>query len=451
MRRRFVTSAPMRSIKIGVLGLGNVGAGVLRILREHSQTLEQRVSARIEVKRVLVRDLSRAREIETPEGLLTTDPSEVLEDPEIAVVVELIGGTTTAKQFVERALAAGKHVVTANKALLAEHGDALFQRAQECGRELLFEGAVAGGIPVLRAIRHGLASDRVQRLCGIVNGTSNYVLDKMTREGLAYAEAVAQAQAAGYAEADPSLDVGGVDAAHKLALLASLSFGKRVTLDSIFVEGIESIRAYDLAVAKDLGYVVRSLAIASRGADDRLQLRVHPVLLPHDHVLAGVHGAYNAVLVESEALGRSMYYGQGAGMMPTGVAVTSDIMDVARTILANTAGQASTAEDTAPPQVTRMASVVGASPDTLQHANYLCVHVAHVSGVLGRVATVLGAHGVSIAKMRQDHPEGASHARMVIVTEVVSEAAMAAAITELERGDDCVEATVRIRFMEPEG
>jgi homoserine dehydrogenase len=437
----------MRSIKIGVLGLGNVGAGVLRILREHAQTLEQRVSARIEVKRVLVRDLSSPREVETPEGLLTTDASVVLDDPEIAVIVELIGGTTAAKDMVEQALSAGKHVVTANKALLAEHGEVLFQRAQEVGCELLFEGAVAGGIPVLRAIRHGLASDRVHRICGIVNGTSNYVLDKMTRDGLGYAEAVSQAQAAGYAEADPSLDVGGVDAAHKLALLALLSFGKRVALDSIFVEGIESVRDYDLAVAKDLGYVVRSLAIASRLEEDALRLRVHPVLLPQDHVLAGVHGAYNAVLVESEALGRSMYYGQGAGMMPTGVAVTSDIMDVARTILAHRAGEASIKGDDASP-VRPLASVVGASMDSVEHANYVCVHVAHVSGVLGRVATILGAHGVSIAKMRQDHPEGASHARLVIVTEVVSEAAMAAAISEIERGDDCVEPTVRIRFME---
>lgn len=438
----------MRSIKIGVLGLGNVGAGVLRILREHAQTLEQRVSARIEVKRVLVRDLSSRREIETPEGLLTTDASAVLQDPEIAVIVELIGGTTAAKDMVEQALSAGKHVVTANKALLAEHGEELFQRAQEVGCELLFEGAVAGGIPVLRAIRHGLASDRVQRICGIVNGTSNYVLDKMTREGLGYAEAVSKAQAAGYAEADPSLDVGGVDAAHKLALLALLSFGKRVALDSIFVEGIESVRDYDLAVAKDLGYVVRSLAIASREAEDALRLRVHPVLLPRDHVLAGVHGAYNAVLVESEALGRSMYYGQGAGMMPTGVAVTSDIMDVARTILAHRAGETIKEDDAS--QVSPLASVVGSPMDSLEHANYVCVHVAHVSGVLGRVATILGAHGVSIAKMRQDHPEGASHARLVIVTEVVSEAAMAAAIAEIERGDDCVEPTVRIRFMESE-
>ena len=273
---------------------------------------------------------------------------------------------------------------------------------------------------MLRAIRHGLASDRVQRLSGIINGTSNYVLDKMTREGLGYDEAVRQAQVAGFAEADPSLDVGGFDAAHKLALLALLSFGARVTLDSIFVEGIESIRAYDLGVAKDLGYVVRSLAIASRTGEDRLHMRVHPVLLPRDHVLAGVHGAYNAVLVESDALGPSMYYGQGAGMMPTGVAVTSDIMDVARTILAQ--GDAG-----APPAPI---PTVGAEPtDSLRCANYLCVHVRHVSGVLGRVASVLGRHGVSGA---------------------VQEAAMAAAIQELEAGTDCVEPTVRIRFMESE-
>jgi len=441
----------MRSIKIGVLGLGNVGAGVLRILREHSQTLEQRVCTRIEVKKVLVRDLSRAREIETPEGLLTTDASEVLEDPEIAVVVELIGGTTAAKDMVERALAAGKHVVTANKALLAEHGEALFQRAREAGRELLFEGAVAGGIPVLRAIRHGLASDRVQRLSGIVNGTSNYVLDKMTHEGLAYEDAVRQAQEAGYAEADPSLDVGGIDAAHKLALLALLSFGERVTLESIFVEGIESVRAYDLTVAKDLGYVVKSLAIASRAGDEGLHLRVHPVLLRRDHVLAGVHGAYNAVLVESDALGRSMYYGQGAGMMPTGVAVTSDIMDVVRTILARGDVDSTSSSSAAAKREAPIRTVAAESPNSLQHANYLCVHVEHVSGVLGRVASVLGNHGVSIAQMRQDHPDGTSHARMVIITEVVSEAAMAAAIAELEQGADCVEPTVRIRFMEPEG
>ena len=437
--------ASVRTIHIGLLGLGTVGAGVLRILRDHQASLERRLGARMVVKRALVRDLSRARRVDDVASLLTDDPAQVLEDPEIDVVVELVGGTGAAREFVSRALGAGKHVVTANKALLATHGGELASAARSAGRALGFEGAVAGGIPIVRAIQDGLASDEVVSLCGIVNGTCNFVLDQMTRCEMGYAEAVALAQREGYAEADPTLDVGGFDAAHKLAVLTAVGFGVRVGEDTVHVEGIEGVRAFDIEVARDLGCVIRSVAVASRG-DAGLHLRVHPVLLATDHVLAGVQGAFNAVLVESKGLGPSMYYGQGAGMMPTAVAVVSDLVEVARGALRGR-----------DPHVRRAAAggdleTQGSLPmDALSHRNYLCVHTPHRAGVLGRVASTLGRHGVSIARVRQDAPDEAGHARMIIITERVREDAMQAALAELDESGDCEQPTVRIRFLESPG
>lgn len=438
--------ASVRTIHIGLLGLGTVGAGVLRILRDHQASLERRLGARMVVKRALVRDLSRARRVDDVASLLTDDPAQVLEDPEIDVVVELVGGTGAAREFVSRALGAGKHVVTANKALLATHGGDLAAAARSAGRALGFEGAVAGGIPIVRAIQDGLASDEVVSLCGIVNGTCNYVLDQMTRCEMGYAEAVALAQREGYAEADPTLDVGGFDAAHKLAVLTAVGFGVRVGGDTVHVEGIEAVRAFDIEVARDLGCVIRSVAVASRG-DAGLHLRVHPVLLATDHVLAGVQGAFNAVLVESKGLGPSMYYGQGAGMMPTAVAVVSDLVEVARGALR---GQDPHVHG-APLLGGDLETQESLPMDALSHRNYLCVHTPHRAGVLGRVASTLGRHGVSIARVRQDAPDEAGHARMIIITERVREDAMRAALAELDGGGDCEQPTVRIRFLESPG
>ena len=327
----------MRSIHIGLLGLGNVGQGVLQILADNGPAIRDRIAAEPVVAKILVRELDKSRLVTADPALLTTDPDDVLANPDIRVVVELIGGIEPARTYVLRALEAGKHVVTANKALLAECGEELFAAAAARSLALHFEGSVAGGIPVLRALREGLASDRIERVIGIVNGTSNYILDAMTQTGASYEAALADAQAAGFAEADPALDVGGGDAAHKLALLTLVCIGVRVAPERIHVEGITRVRPFDIKTAAALGYVIKSLAIGEFTTDEagevRPCLRVHPTFVPRDHVLAGVHGSYNAIEVSSRALGQSMYYGKGAGMMPTGVAVVSDIIEVCRDIV----------------------------------------------------------------------------------------------------------------------
>ncbi|MCA9692464.1 MAG: homoserine dehydrogenase [Nannocystaceae bacterium] len=432
----------MRTIAIGVLGLGNVGAGALALLAENRAAIEARVGATVDVRKVLVRDLHKRRDVEVDPARLTRDAVAILDDPEIEVVVELIGGIEPARSYVLAALRAGKHVVTANKALLAEHGDAVFREARARGLAVLFEGAVAGGIPILRSLREGLASDRIEAITGIVNGTSNFILDAMTRDGVSYEAALAKAQAAGFAEADPTLDVGGGDAAHKLALLAQVGFGVRVDPRAIPTEGITAIEPFDIRTADELGYVIKSLAIARR--DERgVTLRVHPALVPRGHVLAGVHGSYNACLVESRALGRSLYYGRGAGMMPTGVAVVSDIIELCRGIVADAGG-----ERAAVP----LQEITPCAPlplDAMECENYLCVLAPNVPGVLGRCATCLGRHGVSIKRMHQDAPRGPAAVPMVMITERVAEQQMAAALAELATLD-VSQATRRLRILDPD-
>ena len=438
----------MRSIHIGMLGLGNVGQGVVRILAENGTAIRDRIGAQLSMKRVLVRDLDKARAFGVDAELLTTVADEVLCDPDIRVVVELIGGIEPARSYVLAALEAGKHVVTANKALLAEHGEELFALAATKGLDIYFEGSVAGGIPVLRALREGLASDRIERVVGIVNGTSNYILDAMSRTQASYAEALAAAQEAGFAEADPTLDVEGGDAAHKLALLTLVSVGVRVDPNAIHTEGITRVRPFDIHTAAELGYVIKSLAIGEFGAagegaaaSPRVHLRVHPTFVPHDHILAGVRGSFNAVAVRSRALGESMYYGKGAGMLPTGVAVVSDIIEVGRDIV-------SFSEGGPPPGAFREVRSLAPAPlDTLECENYLCVHVPNVPGVLGEVASCLGRHGVSIKHMNQNTPRAGQAIDMVIMTERTAEAEVHAAIVELDAYSFTLAPTHRFRIL----
>ncbi len=433
----------MKSIAIGLLGAGNVGGGVVRILEQNRESIERRLGAQVHVKRVLVRDLQRARDVDVPRALLTTDADVVLADPDVRVVVELIGGIEPARSYILDAIRRGKHVVTANKALLGQHGKEIFDEATRCGVSVFFEASVAGGIPILRSLREGLASDEILRLRGIVNGTSNYILDAMAREGSSYADALTAAQQAGYAEADPTSDVEGIDAAHKLALLALVSFGARVDPRAIPTQGITRIRPFEHQTAHELGYVVKSVAVARSDADG-LMLAVYPAMVPRGSLLADVRGSYNAVLVESRALGRSMYYGSGAGMMPTGTAVVSDIIEVGR-------GLQSFAEGRPPPQA--FESVVEVTPkslDTESSENYLCVHVPNVPGVLGRVASCLGEHGVSIQRMNQDTPGANEPVDMVILTEAVAESKLQAALAALDEFPDLLAPTHRLRILPPD-
>lgn len=434
----------MREVVIGLLGAGNVGGGVVRILQENQADIERRLGASVRVKKMLVRSTERDRAASVPKPLLTTDPREVLEDPEIRIVVELMGGIEPALTMVLEALGRSKHVVTANKALMSTHGEVLFAEAQRRGVAINFEAAVAGGIPILRSLREGLASDRIERITGIVNGTCNYILDAMSRTGATYDGALRAAQEAGFAEADPTLDVGGGDAAQKLSLLTLLGFGQRVHPDAIPTEGITRVRAFDITAADALGYVIKSLAEA-RQTPDGPALVVHPVLVPKQHILATVRGSYNAVLVESRAMGRSLYHGRGAGPMPTGMAVVSDIIELCRHMFAFDAGRP-------PPEA--FATVENATPISLTdvaHENYLCVHVTNVPGVLGRVASCLGRHGVSVKRLEQELGGAKEAVDMVVVTERVPESSVQAAVAEIDGFDDVRGPTHRFRIREPDG
>lgn len=431
----------MRTIAIGLLGAGNVGAGVVRILQENRQSIERRLDARVEVRKILVRDKTRDRGVALDPSQVTTDVDDVLDDDDTPIIVSLIGGIEPERTWVLEALRRGKHVVTANKALLAEHGRELFEAAAAHGVSVFFEGSVAGGIPILRSLREGLASDRIEALTAIVNGTSNFVLGAMSERGMTYADAVAQAQAEGIAEADPTLDVSGRDAAQKLALLALVSFGVRVDPNAIPTEGIEGIRPFDHAMARRLGYVIKSIARAS-GDGDALHLAVHPALVPKDHLLATVHGSFNTVLVRSAALGVSLFHGRGAGMMPTGMAVVSDIIEGCRHLL-DTAG-----EGGPPPQAFAavedlVLAPVGEQPVTC----YLAVRVPNLPGMLGKVATCLGEHHVSVAQLWQDTESPGAPVDMVIITEPAREADVAAALAELDALPDVLAPTQRLRLL----
>ncbi|HLT36416.1 MAG TPA: homoserine dehydrogenase [Enhygromyxa sp.] len=439
----------MRGVHIGLLGLGNVGQGVLRILEANGPAIRDRIAAQPIVRKILVRSPDKDRDLDLDPALLTTNPDEILADPDIQVVVELLGGIEPARTYVMRALEAGKHVVTANKALLAERGEELFAAAAARDLAIYFEGSVAGGIPVLRALREGLASDRIERVIGIVNGTSNYILDAMTRTGASYESALAAAQAAGFAEADPTLDVEGGDAVHKLALLALVCAGVRVAPERIHVEGITRVRPFDIRTAAELGYVIKSLAIGDFGPDGPC-LRVHPTFVPRDHILAGVHGCYNAVEVSSRALGQSLYYGKGAGMLPTGVAVVSDLIEVCRGIVGSPEWRPS-GPRTCEAESGGDVSAPSRNPYlSLECENYLCVHVPNIPGVLGRVASCLGRHGVSIKRMNQDTPGPGEPIDMVILTERTAEAKVQAAVAEVDTFDVSLSPTHRFRILEPD-
>ncbi|MFZ5468339.1 MAG: homoserine dehydrogenase [Myxococcota bacterium] len=413
--------SPPKEIGIALLGLGNVGRGSFRILQEHAQDIERRLGARVRVRHILVKERGKPR----PDGaheLLTTDPERVFSDPDVSVVVELLGGLSPARELLLRAIDSGRHVVTANKALLAAHGEELFSLALAKGVDLHFEGAVCGGIPIIRTLREALASDRIDALFGIVNGTTNFILSAMAEEGRSYEEALGQAQELGFAEADPTLDVNGMDAAQKLLLLSQLAFSARLRLEQLSVEGIEGLRPIDFALAKEFGYALKLLAVASR-TEGGIEARVHPAFLPLKSPLAEVRGAFNAVLVQSVALGPSLFYGQGAGAMPTGSAVVADVIDICRNRLAGVSGRLPML---CPPH---LSDVPLRSASEREGPCYLRFTVIDEPGVLGRIATVLGEKRVSIASIIQREPkEGESAATIVVFTHRAREADVLAAV-----------------------
>lgn len=407
------------TVRIGVLGCGNVGAALVQLVARQADVIEQRTGVRLEVTKVAVRNLSRDRDVELAEGVLTRDARGLVTDPDVDLVVEVIGGIEPARELTVAALTAGKPVVTANKELLANVGTELFATADAHAVDLLFEAAVAGGIPLIRALRESLRGEPVRRVMGIVNGTTNYILTKMSEEGADYGEALAEAQRLGYAERDPTADVEGYDAGAKAAIMASIAFGAKVVAGDVYHEGISGITAGDIAVAQRLGYVVKLLGIAEQDPDTgEVAVRVHPAMVPLHHPLASVRESYNAVFVEGDAVGSLMFYGRGAGGMPTASAVLGDVIDAAINLRKGTHGTAGSFAN------------LPIRPIDETCAEYLLgLEVADRPGVLHAVTGVFARHGVSIRAAEQ---EGIGpDARLVFITHEAREADVQATVREL--------------------
>ena len=432
----------MKPINVGLLGLGTVGAGVAKVLLSHRDELEEKIGAPVVLRAIVDRDLTSPRKGLTLSELpLTTDVSKVLDDPEIDIVVELIGGLEPAKRFIQTALANGKHVVTANKALLATHGEELYAEARQRGLMLAFEAAVAGGIPLIRSVKEGLVANRITSLYGIVNGTSNYILSKMTDEGQEFGRVLAEAQAQGYAEADPTYDVEGIDSAHKLQILATLAFRTPVKLKEIYVEGISKITPQDITLAREMGFRIKLLAIA-KSADGILELRVHPTMIPETSPMSAVSGVFNAVFLNGDVVNDLMFYGRGAGQMPTASSVWADIVEIARRLAA---GQAAVPQDL---------PVLGRKPLVLKpmeevtSAYYLYVTALDQPAVLAQVTGILGKHEISIASVIQKVRHQAKAVPVVLMTHAAQEGSMQKALREIDALRVIVAPTRMIRVEE---
>ena len=409
-------------MRVGLLGCGNVGAPLVELIDRRRDDIAQRTGLRLEVTRVAVRSLAKERPVELAEGVLTLDAAGLVVDPDIDIVVEVIGGIEPARELILAALKAGKPVVTGNKELLANVGAELFAAAEASGVDLLFEAAVAGGIPFIRPLRESLAGERIDRILGIVNGTTNYILTRMTEAGASYADALSEAQSLGYAERDPTADVEGYDAAAKAAIIASIAFGVRVVAGDVYHEGISNITTADIDYAAKMGYVVKLLAVAEQHDRGDVGVRVHPAMVPADHPLASVRDSFNALFVEGEAVGDLMFYGRGAGGDPTASAVLGDLIDAA---LNRAKGSHASVGALAKARIRPI--------DEIETAYYLNLDVVDRPGVLAAVAGVFGNHGVSIRSMEQ---EGlGSEARLVFITHVAREADVQATIRDLHHLD----------------
>jgi homoserine dehydrogenase len=377
-------------VKVGVLGCGNVGAALVRLIGEHADIIEARAGVAIEVHKIAVRNLAKERDVPVPASLFTHDAEEVASDPAIDIVVEVIGGIEPARGLIIEALKSGKPVVTANKELLSNVGKELFETAEGAGVDLLFEASVAGGIPLIRPLRESLAGDRIRRVLGIVNGTTNFILTRMSETGTSFHEALAEAQTLGYAERDPTADVEGYDAAAKAAIISSIAFGARVVAGDVYREGISSITAHDIVSARELGYVVKLLAIAEE-VEGEVAVRVHPAMVPLTHPLASVRESFNAVFIEGDAVGELMLYGRGAGGYPTASAVLGDLVDAAKNLTRGAPGAT----------IGTLAKKRVRPIDEMSSQFYVLVEVADRPGVLAALAGAFGAHDVSIKEMRQ--------------------------------------------------
>ena len=428
----------MKEVGIGLLGFGTVGAGVVEGLQRNADLLARRTGVRLVLRGIADLDLERDRGVTVDRALLTRDARAVVEDPQVNVVIELVGGTGIARELVTRALELGKPVVTANKKLLAEYGATLFALAAKQKAELAFEASVGGGIPIIKSLREGLVANHIGAAYGILNGTCNYILTRMEQEGLAFDEVLQAAQSAGYAEAEPSLDIDGHDTAHKAAILASLAYGFPVPMKALLVEGIRGLAQDEIRYAAELGYRIKLLAIIKQG-DAGVSVRVHPTLVPHGHMLASVSGVFNAVLVRGDIVGDTLYYGRGAGRLPTASAVLADVADVARRLAAGARADL--------PVFPPLEKPVALAPvETVEARYYLRLSLLDKPGVMDRVAQVLGQHQISIASMIQKEQSRGDYVPVIILTHAAVEKNFQAALDEIDQLDVVSAKTVRLRI-----
>ncbi|MBI3315886.1 MAG: homoserine dehydrogenase [Candidatus Omnitrophica bacterium] len=431
-----VKASPAKTVNIGLIGLGVVGSGVVKVLKKNARAIERRTGIRLVLKKIAVQSLAKKRLVRVPRRLLTTRPGDILGDPSIDIVVELIGGLRPAKEIIRKAFENGKQVVTANKALLAEQGEEIFGAAARCRKKLGFEASVCGGIPIVKALKEGLASNQISHFLGIVNGTCNTILTAMSQRGVGFDAALKEAQVKGYAEKNPHLDVDGIDSAHKLAILARLGFRSRIAFRDIHVEGIRPLSIVDIEYAKELGYAVKLLAIG-KNTERGMELRVHPTMLPFDHPLSGVKGVYNAVFVHADQAGDLLFYGKGAGMLPTASAVMSDILDIAKRI----SGQVDL-KSSAPIRLTDKKVL---AMEEIASKYYLRFQVEDKPGVLGKIARTLGKNHISILSVHQKESHDPRSVPVIILTYEAKEKNIRKALSVINRDRVVREKTVMVR------
>ena len=431
----------MREIKVGLIGFGTVGSGVVKILQKNSRLIEKRMGARIVLRRIADIDLETDRGVKLKPGILTRRADEVIRDPEIDIVMELIGGIEPAKTFILKAIRNRKHIVTANKALLALHGDEIFREAYRFGADVSFEASVGGGIPLIRSIKEGLVANRIQSIFGILNGTSNYILSKMTDDGRNFKEVLREAQEEGYAEADPTYDIEGIDAAHKLTILIRLAFGTSIQFKEIFIGGISKITPLDIQFSREFGYRIKLLAIAKID-QGKIEARVHPTMIPEGHLLSTVDGVFNAVYIKGDAVGATLFYGQGAGQMPTGSAVVGDLVELGRNLLIRATGRRV-------PLLSFQESAIEKIPlkkmDEVVMPFYMRFSALDRPRVLSRISGILGKNDISIAAVIQKGRQVNGAVPIVMMAHEAKEENVHRALKEIDRLDVILGKTMFIR------
>jgi len=422
------------NIKVAILGLGTVGSGVYKLLTQQSEDFIWKVGSKLEISKVLVNNINKQRSLAVDKEILTDKWQEIIDDPEIKIIIEVMGGIEPAKSYILQALKVGKHVVTANKDLLAQYGKELFDTANSQASDLAFEASVAGGIPIIRPLKQCLAGNKIEEILGIINGTTNYILTQMTYGQVSFESALQEAQRLGYAEADPTSDVEGYDAARKLAILASLAFQSRVTLQDVYIEGISNLTLADITYARELGYVVKLIAVAKH-SEEGIEARVHPMFIPYTHPLASVNDSFNAVFVKGNAVGEAMFYGRGAGELPTASAILGDVIDVARNIVNNCTGRIA---------CTCFYQSNHKNIGEINTKYYLRLQVKDKPGVLASIAGVFGNHDVSLATVIQKH-RNENMAEIVVITDYVKEKHMNDALQIIRGLSIVAEVSAQIR------